>query len=62
MPWFKWWDTSKNPPLLDGVPRYNTYIDPKNGREAFIIPAFMSNSPLDADGFAKLKDGPFSFS
>ncbi|OXV12203.1 hypothetical protein Egran_00036 [Elaphomyces granulatus] len=61
MPWFKWWDTSKNPPVLDGVPRYNTFIDPENGREAFIIPAFMSNWPLDASGFTKLKNGPFSF-
>ena len=62
MPWFKWWDSSKNPPVLDGVPRYNTFKDPENGREVFILPAFMLDRPLDADEFTKLKNGPFSFS
>jgi hypothetical protein len=61
MPWFKWWDTSINPPVLDGVPRYNTFIDPENGEETFDLPTFMYDG-FNAGGFAKLKNGPYSFS
>ena len=62
MPWFKWWDTSQNPPVLDGVPRYNTFTDPVSGSEGFILPPFMADWTLDASGFKKLENGPFSFS
>jgi hypothetical protein len=62
MPWFKWWDTSQNPPVLDGVPRYNTFTSPESGIEVFVLPPFMADSTLDASGYEKLKNGPYAFS
>ena len=65
MPWLQWWDLATNPPLFDGLARWNTYEN-DYGQEGFVIPPFMlSNLPPNIDGNGieeRLEAGPYAFS
>ena len=66
MPWFQWWEPSREPgelPTIDGVPRWNSYIDANTGRITLPLPQFMLDEPRDVNYvIEELKFGPYAFS
>jgi len=60
MPWLRWWDLATNPPLFDGIARWNTYEN-DHGQEGFVIPPFML-SHLLPNIEERLEAGPYAFS
>ena len=63
MPWLKWWDETKDPPILDGAPRWNNYEDPAGETIWTMSSALLdpSNSPSSVDEINKqLKLGPYA--
>ncbi len=62
MPWFKWFDDSKTPIVIDGVARWNTYES--NGNQVFDMPQFLRDrgGPLDDQDTSNFARGPYAFS
>ena len=61
MPWYQWWSNSDEAASLDGVARWNNYVDDSTGELILPLPNFMTNRlPINTRD-DRFKAGPYAF-